>query len=111
MILVGILFVVICIVVYLRTPYSPVKKQYWETVERFTDEYKLSINKITEEDLKRLPEVLQKYFIKNGYLGIESANAVIFDFKGADFSLGIDKPNIKIDYMVYDFVNEPIRSK
>lgn len=47
--------------------------------------------------------------IKNGYVGIESATAVIFDFKSADFAMGTDKPRIKIDYMVYDFVKEPTR--
>lgn len=109
MILIGVLCVLIGIVVYLKIPYSPVKKEYWETVERLTDEYKLSTNKITEEDLKVLPEVLQMYFIKNGYLGIESTSAVIFNFKGADFSLGIGKPDIKIDYTVHDFVKMPSR--
>lgn len=109
MILIGVSLVIICIVVYLKIPYSPVKKQYWAIVERFTNEFSLSKNEITEDDLKVLPEVLQKYFVGNGYLGIESANAVILDFKGADFSMGVDKPNLKINYIVYDFVNEPIR--
>ena len=109
MILIVASFVITCIVVYLKTPYSPVKKQYWEIVERFTNEFSLSKNEITEDDLEVLPVVLQKYFIVNGYLGIESTNAVILNFKGADFSMGVDKPNIKINYIVYDFVNEPIR--
>lgn len=104
-----LLVVIICIGVYLKIPYSPVEKEYWTKVERFTDEYKLPRNKITEEDLKVLPEILQKYFIENGYLGIESANFVIIEFKGADFSLGVDKANIKIDYTVHDFVKEPTR--
>ena len=109
MILIGVLSVVISVAVYLKVPYSPVKKEYFETVERFTGDYKLATNKITEKDLKILPETLQKYFIKNGYLGIESASAVLFDFKDADFSLGLGKPDIKIDYMVHDFVKEPAR--
>lgn len=109
MILIWILLVVVCIVVYLTIPYSPVKKEYWNTVEKFTKEYQLSKNKITEDDLKVLPEVLQKYFIKNGYVGIDSASVVIFDFKNVDFSMGADKPNVKIDYIAYDFVKEPIR--
>ena len=109
MFLIVALFVIICVVVYFKIPYSPVKNQYWAIVERFTNEFSLSKNEITEDDLESLPEVLQKYFIVNGYLGIESANTVIFDFKGADFSMGVDKANIKINYIVYDFVNEPIR--
>ncbi len=103
------LFLMICVSVYLKIPYSPVKKHYWKAIERFTDEYKLSTNKIMKKDLELLPEVLQKYFIKNGYLGIESISSVRFDFEDADFSLGVNKPNIKIDYTVYDFVKEPTR--
>ena len=110
MILIGILSVIICIVVYLKIPYSPVKNEYWKTIGKFTNEHKLETNKITEEDLKVLPEVLQKYFIKNGYLGIESSSSVIIEFRGADFSLGVNKPNIKIDYIVHDYVKEPIRA-
>ncbi|MGL5084474.1 MAG: DUF6544 family protein, partial [Clostridium sp.] len=72
-------------------------------------ENKLPKNKITEEDLKILPVALQKYFIKNGYVGIDSASLVKFDFKDVDFSLGVNKPNIKMDYIAYDFVKEPTR--
>ncbi|MGL4731991.1 MAG: DUF6544 family protein [Clostridium sp.] len=109
MILIGCLLVVICIVGYLIIPYSPVKKEYWSTVEKFAQGYQSAKHIITEDNLKVLPEALQKYFVKNGYVGIESASAVMFEFKDVDFSLGVDKPNIKIDYMAYDFVKEPIR--
>lgn len=108
-VLIGFLLIVICIVVYLIIPYSPVKKEYWSTVEKFSQDYELPRHIITEDDLKVLPEALQKYFVKNGYVGIESASAVIFEFKDVDFSLGADKPNIKIDYIAYDFVKEPTR--
>lgn len=106
---IGVLLLVVCIAVYLLVPYSPVKKEYWDTMEKLTEDYELSQHKITEDDLKMLPEILQKYFIKNGYVGIESASAVIFHFKDVDFSMGINKPNIKIDYTAYDFVKEPTR--
>lgn len=109
MVLIVFLLVVVCITVYLIIPYSPVKKEYWKTVEGFIQEYELSKDKITEEDLKVLPEVIQKYFIKNGYLGVESASVVIFDFKDADLSMGVNKPNLKIDYVAYDFIKEPTR--
>ncbi len=109
MIFIGILCIILSVFIYLKTPYSPIKKEFWEKVEGFTTDYKLTTNVITEKDLEVLPEVLQKYFIKNGYVGIESASAVIFDFKDADFSLGLGKPYIKIDYLVHDFVKEPVR--
>ncbi|WP_154674873.1 DUF6544 family protein [Desnuesiella massiliensis] len=109
MILISILLVVGGIIIYLMIPYSPVKKEYWNNIKKFSEEYRLPKDKITEDDLKILPEVLQKYFIKNGYIGIESASAVIFNFKDVDFSMGVGKPTLKIDYMAYDFVKEPTR--
>ena len=110
MIFICILSIVVCIIVYLKIPYSPVKKEYWNSIEKFVQEYKMPKNKIVEDDLKVLPEALQKYFINNGYVGIESASAVIFDFKDVDFAMGINKPKVKIDYIAYDFVKEPTRA-
>ena len=109
MILIGILAVFLCMFVYFNIPYSPVKNEYWQKVDMFINDYDISTKEIWEKDLEVLPEILQKYFIENGYLGVESANAVILDFKDADFSLGVDKAKIKIDYTVYDFVKEPTR--
>lgn len=109
MVLICIALVFVALILYLITPFSPVKNEYWNRVKNLTEEYKLPKNKITEDDLKKLPETLQKYFIRNGYIGIESASLVIFDFKDVDFSMGVNKPNIKMDYIAYDFVKEPTR--
>lgn len=109
MIMTCVLLMVAGIIIYLKVPYSQVKKEYWNTIDKLTQEYALPKNKITEEDLKVLPEVLQKYFIKNGYVGVENASTVVFDFKDVDFAMGVNKPNVKIDYIVHSFVKEPIR--
>lgn len=108
-ILVAIISMLVCIVMYLKSAYSPVKTEFGETVKLYAEELAVPKTIITENDLKALPEVLQVYFIKNGYLGIETASAVKFDFKDANFSLGIDKPIIKIDYTVFDFIKDPVR--
>ncbi|WP_244833905.1 DUF6544 family protein [Clostridium sp. BJN0001] len=105
----GLLSIILCIFIYMIIPYSPIKKEYLNNVKNFKQSYQMPKYKITENDLKVLPEALQKYFVKNGYLGIESANAVKFDFKDADFLISRSKPKIKIDYVVYDFIKEPIR--
>lgn len=104
-----LLLVIFVIVIYLIIPYSPVKNEYWSKIEALNKEYNLPKKKITEEDLKVLPLPLQKYFINNGYVGIESASAIVFDFKDVDFSMGEGKPTIKIDYTAYDYVKEPTR--
>jgi len=104
-----ICILIIFVIIYLMIPYSPIKKEYNNIVKELAENNKLSKDIITEDDLKVLPEVLQKYFIKNGYVGIESASIIKFDFKDVEFSMGVNKPNVKIDYTVYDFVKEPTR--
>lgn len=109
-IVIGVIFILlVVIIVYLMIPYSPVKKEYSSIVGELSEANKMPKSIITEDDLKVLPEVIQKYFIKNGYVGIESASIIKFDFKDVEFSMGVNKPNIKIDYTVYDFVKEPTR--
>lgn len=34
----------------------------------------------------------------------------MFDFKNVCFSMGVGKPNLKIDYTVYNFAKEPDRA-
>lgn len=104
-----IFILLVVIIIYLMIPYSPVKKEYSSIVGELYEANKMPKSIITEGDLKVLPEVIQKYFIKNGYVGIESASIIKFDFKDVEFSMGVNKPNIKIDYTVYDFVKEPTR--
>ncbi len=109
-ILIGVIFILLVfIIVYLMIPYSPVKKEYRSIVGELFEVNKMPKSIITETDLKALPEVIQKYFIKNGYVGIESASIIKFDFKDVEFSMGVNKPNVKIDYTVYDFTKEPTR--
>lgn len=109
-IVIGVIFILlVVIIIYLMIPYSPVKKEYSSIVGELSEANKMPKSIITEDDLKVLPEVIQKYFIKNGYVGIESASIIKFDFKDVEFSMGVNKPNIKIDYTVYDFVKEPTR--
>lgn len=109
-IVIGVIFsLLVFIIVYLMIPYSPVKKEYRSIVGELSEENKMPKSIIVEDDLKTLPEVIQKYFIKNGYVGIESASIIKFDFKDVEFSMGANKPNVKIDYTVYDFVKEPTR--
>lgn len=109
-IVIGVIFILlVVIIVYLMIPYSPVKKEYSSIVGELSEANKMAKSIITEDDLKVLPEVIQKYFIKNGYVGIESASIIKFDFKDVEFSMGVNKPNVKIDYEVYDFVKEPTR--
>lgn len=103
-----LVLVLVCVLVYQLLPYSPVKSEFWCMVEEYTKKYK-SGKKITENELQKLPEILQKYFINNGYLGTKSANSVIFTYKKADFSLGVNKPNVIMDYLVYSYVAEPTR--
>ncbi|MGL4338142.1 MAG: DUF6544 family protein [Turicibacter sp.] len=109
MFLFTLVIIVLAIVGYLLIPYSPVKNTYWKVVDQLTDNMNKDKRFIKAEDLSSLPEAIQKYFINNGYVGIECASAVKFDFKKVDFATGLNKPQLKIDYVAYDFVGRSAR--
>lgn len=59
----------------------------------------------TEEDIAHLPLPVQKYFRYCGYIGTPKMSAMKIEFKDVRFSMGPNKPTIKIDYTQYNFVN------
>lgn len=108
-IMLGLICILAIVIIYLIIPYSPVKKEYDNIVSELSQNNKLPKTIITEDDLKELPEALQKYFINNGYVGIESASIIKFNFTDVKFSMGINKPNVSMDYTIYDFAKSPTR--
>lgn len=109
MILLFMILIIIGIIIYLSIPYSPVKTEYWKKINNVEKKQANEQGIISKNDLRVLPEAIQKYFINNGYLGIEKTSKVIFNFKNVDFSMGLNKPKLKIDYTIYDFVNNSSR--
>lgn len=63
----------------------------------------------SESDIVDLPASIQKYFKASGFIGKTKMSYMKIEFNNVKFSLGKDKPNIKVDYYQYNFVNEPNR--
>jgi hypothetical protein len=67
------------------------------------------IDVFTVEEISRLPEPVQKYFIYCQYIGKEKMTSIKIVFDDVHFKMGIGKPWINIKYQQYNFVPEPAR--
>lgn len=103
-----ILLLIVAIIIYMAIPYSPVKNEFEEKVNKIANENLSDNTKIDEKSFNNLPEALKNYFINNGYLNANNVGYIKLHFKDADFVLSSGK-NIKIDYTVYDFAKSQDR--
>ena len=96
-----------CIIVWFRIPYSPLKKQFEQGVDKLKEHNNknLSINTFSEEILATKPRLLREY-IK--YCNLENKPMMTYSItthKNVDFLLNRDKPMVKIDYIQANFAN------
>ena len=63
----------------------------------------------TEAEVSRLPVPVKKYFQYCGYIGTPKMQAMKAVYTDVDFRFNKEKPDIMIDYIQYNFVNEPSR--
>ena len=62
-----------------------------------------------KEDFKSLPPLIQTYLEKCGYIGSPRKSILQMEYKKVDFSLGQNRPKLRIDYSQVDFANAPVR--
>ena len=62
-----------------------------------------------KEDFKSLPPLIQTYLEECGYIGSPRKSILQMEYKKVDFSLGQNRPKLKIDYSQVDFANAPVR--
>lgn len=111
-ILIGGLFVLIGIIlIWFYVPYSPVKRDFQNDIDALMSENQLRTNNevFTKEDFSSLPVAIQKYIQNCGYIGTPKMSYLIMEYNNVDFSQGKNHPTLKIDYMQYNFINEPCR--
>lgn len=87
-----------------------IKKIYNDELKRETGKSIMPVHgRITEEDIARLPEPVQKYFRLCGYIGMEKqVNAKII-WKDVLFKTSAENDYINLNCRQYNFVNEPAR--
>lgn len=63
----------------------------------------------SDEDIRKLPEPIQKYFVYCGWLGTPKMDYMKMTLKNVPFSLGRNKRTIKINYTQYNAAHTPDR--
>ena len=105
----AILVVILAMQIWFRIPFSPLKNDFEKAVERLAGESSKAEGVFTEEDFAGMPVALQKYVESCGYIGKPKINCLVMEYHDVAFKQGVDGPDLKIDYVQYDFVNEPAR--
>ncbi len=104
-----VVLVVAIIILFLKLPFSFVKKDFLRTVNHLIDKAGHTDALFTEEELKDLPTPVQRYIRHCGYIGKKKMDYMKADFKDVTFRQGIKSPDLTIDYTQYNFVEQPNR--
>ena len=114
-----VLLIAAIIVVFFNIPWSRASREFRILAERLMTEAEgeattstdtgatsttTESDVFTEDDIAHLPLPVQNHFRYCGYLGTPKMSAMRIKFKDVDFSMGLNKPTIKIDYTQYNFV-------
>lgn len=107
-ILASIVLVVIGIVLFFLSPYSPTSAKFQRlTAEKIAEEATVS-EVFTEADIEGLPLPVQRYFRYCGYLGTPKMSYMRAFLKNVDFVMS-ESRKIKIDYQQMNLVSRPER--
>ena len=115
MILLLIIFILIALVIlWFSISYSPFRNQFKKDLNK---QIQLSESLLressktvyTREDFESLPPLLRAYIEECGYIGSPRKSILQMEYKKVDFSLGQNRPKLRIDYSQVDFANAPVR--
>ena len=115
MILLLIIFVLIALVIlWFSIPYSPFRNQFKKDLNKqiqLSESFLRDTSKTVYEkaDFESLPPLLRTYIEECGYIGSPRKSILQMEYKKVDFSLGQNRPKLKIDYSQVDFANIPVR--
>ena len=97
-------------VIWCAIPYSPLKKAFTEDMDRIMSDSRYdAAGTITEENTAHMPAPIREYLIGCGYMGTPVRRYLKLEFHDVAFRQGIDGPDLKIDYTMYDLTAEPCR--
>lgn len=110
LVIIGVLFSILgIIIVFLNISYSKTRTEFKATTGTLLSKMADESDVFTEEDIANLPVPVQKYFRYCGYIGKPKMSYMKAVYEDVDFSFGMDKANVVIDYTQYNFAKEPIR--
>lgn len=108
-IILSILILLIIVILFMKLPFSFVKKDFMKSVNSLKDKAGKTDDIFTEEELANLPSPLQQYFRYCGYIGSKKMSYMKAEFTDVTFRQGKDNPPLTIDYTQYNFVEQPDR--
>jgi len=110
--IIGIIsLIILAVIIWFNVPLSPLKGKFKtiiaENIKENYDQYGSLANEIyTDQDIKNLPNILQKYFRYTGLIGKQKIYNVHVVYGSTDFKLSQDKPMLKINYEHYNFLKD-----
>lgn len=107
-ILIGFLSFITIVILFFQLPGSKTESEFNEMVKQKISKAHKQTDVFVIEDIKGLPFPVQRFFEHCGYLGTPKMSYMKAVFKDADFKLS-DSKTIKIDYIQYNFIEEPMR--
>lgn len=111
-IMLGILLIIIgAAMIWFHISYSPIKSDFRSDIDSLMSENQLQTNNgvFTEEDFSNFPIAIQRYIENCGYIGTPKMSYLKMEYHNVDFMQGRNGPALTIDYIQYNFVNEPCR--
>jgi len=108
---IGILFclLMIGITVFFSIPYSKTHSEFITIKKNFLIDSSKDSEVFTEEDIAHLPFPVKKYFYYCGLIGAPKMQTMKAAYKDVKFKFGKGKPEVIIDYVQYNYIEEPAR--
>lgn len=100
--------IVLVVFVFFALPYSQTVAAFKRTASNLVLAASGENAVFSEDDIRALPEPVQKYFAYCGYLGKPKMSYVKWEFRDVAFVMDRTK-QLKIDYVQYNFTPEPNR--
>lgn len=109
-VLIVLILIVVAIAVFFAIPGSPLKNKFGTVAAEDIKENEAAYGSIakqvyTEDDIKKLPVAIQKFFKYSGLIGKSKIYIVHVTYADVDFKLSQDKPTLKIKYQHYNMLN------
>lgn len=111
MVIAGIILVILgSLVVFFNISYSPLKSEFSANVNKLTQRIKAKDNGVfSEADIRHLPLPVQKYFRQCRFIGTKKMSCMRAEYHDVAFQQGKNGPSLKMDYIQYNYVDNPDR--
>jgi hypothetical protein len=100
---------ILFVIIWFNLPYSPTKSDFKEIASNQIAKTIPQKESFTKVEISKLPSPVQRYFEYCGYIGTPKMSYMAIYYHNVDFVLSQEKPKLEIDYIQYNFVEEPIR--